>query len=81
MGIKGKNICPRIFTSPPGDSQTVVIENEMGRNEIVTKSENQFINLLDYFCDNLVRSKNCKYREQEYESNLVQSSIEEIFEE
>lgn len=79
-GSKGKIFAPRIFTSPPGDSQTVVIENEMGRNEIVTKSENQFINLLDYFCDNLVSNKNCKDREKEYESNLVQSKIlEEIF--
>ena len=75
-GSKGKIFVPRMFTSPPYQSEKIVTYNASGRNELILSAEDQFSNLLDYFYF-LVHSED--NRHYEHQLNIDQSRlIEEV---
>jgi predicted dehydrogenase len=71
-GSKGKIQANRIFTSPPGSSSTVEIQNEDGDRSILIPPDDHFANMLQHFF-NLINNRSDI--EREHSQNMNQAKL------
>jgi len=75
-GSQGKLTANRIFTSPPGFSPEIIVEDAEGSHIISVDEDNHYENMLNYFYE---LTKNNRLANEELENNIQQSLLIEQF--